>query len=358
MSRSDHVTRAAPPAKPPSRWSGLLKIVGAVSAALSFLLVLNQATGVLQNFRVHHREFWEAMKIGEQAEQRQDYPAAFASFKHASELDPIDRKAQEQETKAAMLWLETAHGTPNRSFTDTANQLLPVLDRSLASVKGTAAADILAHIGWANFLRYRDGAREGVNVDGSLERALAIDKTNPYAHAVSAFWILWQGGSLDAANEHFAAALASGRERAYVRGLQVAALTNRQEEDTDRAQLRLANEMRKNLELMSQEDRARVLFNVFKVRLHSHDELVAMLSVLPPADTEATVNWLGDGTTDIWSEKGDARRYVVANLREIAGDRVQALSLYRALQKEMAGGDRSLGPPVDEAVKRLSAKPK
>jgi len=359
MFRSDHVSRpASQPVTPPRQWSTLLKSAGAVSAALSFLLVINQATGVLQNFRVHHREFWEAMKIGEQAEQRQDYPAAFASFKHASELDPIDRKAQEQETKAAMLWLETAHGTPTRSFTDTANQLLPVLDRSLASAKGTAAADILAHIAWANFLRYRDGAREGVNVDGSLERALAIDKTNPYAHAIFGFWILWQGGSVDSANTHFAVALASGRERAYVRSLQIAALNNRQQDDTDTASLRVANDMRKNGESMSQDERSLALFNVFKVRLHYHDELVAMLSVLPPADAEATVNWLSDGATDIWSEKGDARRFVVANLREVAGDRAQALLLYRALQKDMAGGDRALGPPVDEAVKRLAAKAK
>jgi hypothetical protein len=107
-----------------------------VSAALSFLLVLNQATGLLQGLGIHHQEFWEAMRIEQQAEKRQDYPAAFASFKHAVELDPIDRKAHEQETKAAMLWLETAHGTANRSFTDTANQLLPVLDGSLAKAKG------------------------------------------------------------------------------------------------------------------------------------------------------------------------------------------------------------------------------
>jgi hypothetical protein len=173
-----------------------------VSAVLSSLLLLNQATGVLQCFRIHHQEFREAMKIGEQAEQRQDYPAAFPSFKHASELDPIDRKAQEQETKAAMLWLETAHGTANRSFTDTANQLLPVLDGSLAKTKGAAAADILAQIASANFLGYRDGVREGVNLEGSLQRSLSLDKTNPYAHAAHAiygFWIIWQGGSFDSA---------------------------------------------------------------------------------------------------------------------------------------------------------------
>jgi tetratricopeptide (TPR) repeat protein len=315
--------------------------------------VLNQATGLLQGLRIHHQEFWEAMKVGQQAEERQDYPAAFASFKHAVELDPIDRRAHEQETKAAMLWLETAHGTANRSFTDTANQLLPVLDGSLAKAKGTAAADILAHIGWANFLRYRDGTREGVDVDGSLQRALSIDETNPYAHAISGFWILWQGGNIDSANEHFAAALALGRERAYVRGIQIAALTNRQQEDADKTLLRVASQMRKNGESMSQHDRDSTLFNVFNVRLHDRDELVAMLWVLPPADTEATVNWLAEGTTDIWSEKGDGRRYVVANLREIAGDRAQALFLYRG----SAEGNGWTIPVVGSASRRSRETP-
>ena len=362
MYRSDHAHKVPAPIEPPKRWTGLLKSIGAVSAALSFLLVVNQVTGVLQGFRVHHKEYWEAMKIGEQAEDRQDYPSAFASFKQATELDPIDRRARAQQTKAAMLWLETAHGTEKRSLSDTANELLPVFDRSLANAKGSDAADILSHIAWANFLRYREGAREAVNVEGTLQRALNIDKNNPYAHAIFGFWIMWPGGTLTpnlaAANEHFAAALASGRERAYVRGLQFASFANRQEDDTDFALLRLANEMRKDGESMSLDDRSRILWSAFKVRLYYQKPLVAVLSVLPPADTEATLTWLGEGTTDIWSENGDGRRFVVANLREVAGDRAQALSLYKSLQKDMAGQSRALASPVDEAVKRLSAKPK
>ena len=338
-------------------WSSLLKFFGAVSATISLLLILNQATGVLQGFRIHHKEFREAMKIGEQAQERKDYPAAFVGFKRAAELDPIDRKAQEQETKAAMLWLENAHASPSRSFTDTADQLLPVLDRGLANAKGPAAADILAHIGWANFLRYRDGTREGVDVDGSFERAISIDKNNPYAQAMSGFWILWQGGSLDTANAHFAAALASGRERAFVRELQVEALNNRHRADSDIALLCLANEMRKNGEAMSQPQRASALFNVFD-KMDVHNQLVAMLSVLPPDETEATVNWLSADQTDFWSETREGRPFIIANLREIAGDRAQALILYRRLQKELAGSASSLCSPVDEAIQRLSAKAK
>jgi hypothetical protein len=358
MFRSDHAHKAPPPIEPPKRWSGLIKMAGAVGAVISFLLVINQATGVLQGFRIHHKEYWEAMQIGEQAQDRQDYPAAFASYKHAVELDPIDRKAQEKETKAAMLWLENVHATEKHSFTDTVDQLLPVLDRSLASAKGSAEADVLAHIGWANFLRYREGNREGVDVDGSLNRAVGIDRFNPYANAMLGHWTLWRGGTVDKANQYFAAALASGRERAYVRGLQLAALNNSHKDDSDRATLLVANEMRKDGEPMSSDERALVLSNVFKVRLWSHDQLVAMLSALPPPDAEATVNWLSNGATDIWSKEGDAREYVLANLREIAGDRAEALVLYQALQKDMAGQHRSLAPQVDEAIKRLSAKSK
>src|SRR5260370_34939543 len=87
MFLSVHVPRNAAQRKEPGTWSSLLKFFGAVSATLSLLLVLNQVTGGLQGFRIHHKEFREAMKIGEQAHVRQEYPAPFASCEHPAELD-------------------------------------------------------------------------------------------------------------------------------------------------------------------------------------------------------------------------------------------------------------------------------
>src|SRR5215510_13711833 len=141
-----------------------LKAVGALGAVVSLLLGLNQITGVVQKLRIHHKEFSESMASGERELQRGDHAAAFRSFKRAAELDPIDRQAQMQETEAAMRWLETVHAQ-NQTFTDVANQLLPVLDNALARANGPIAGDILAHIAWANFLKYREDVREGVNVD-------------------------------------------------------------------------------------------------------------------------------------------------------------------------------------------------
>jgi tetratricopeptide (TPR) repeat protein len=354
MFLSVRVPESVQPNPTPKRWGGPLKSLGAIGAVISFLLALNQVTGVAQNFRIHHKEFGEAMMAGEQEQERRDYPAAFDSFKHAAELDPIDRRAQELETRAAMLWLEDAHGTKDRSFTDLANQLLPVLDKGLARARGSAAADILAHIGWANFLRYRDGVREGVTIEENFRQALGKDASNVYAHVMWGFWILWQGGNLTAANEHFSAALASGRERGFVRDLRLHALLNAHRDETAAELLRIANGMRKNGETMSESQRRPIMENVFGDRVDDHDRLVQILSVLPADETEATYDWLNTEDNP-WVESQAFRPFIAANLREIAGDRTQALAMYRTLQAQLRGKGVSLVPQVDKAIKRLSA---
>ena len=356
MAPSAHVPRNASPGKEPGRWTGLLKIIGVISAVLSFLLVLNQATGVLQTFRIHHKEFGEAMSAGQQEQGREDYPAAFASFKHAVELDPIDRTAQEQETKAAMLWLENARANETQSFLDIVNQTLPVLDRALANAKGSAAADIVAHIALANFLRFRSGAGQGAGVDQSLQQALAIDKNNPYANAILGLWTLWQHGSVDAANADFAAGLASGRKRDYVRDLQVVALSDTNSDAGDKALLQIANDMRKNGEALSKARRAQALQRVTGFRVTDHARLVTVLSVLPPQEMLATYDWLNDGDNNQSDDKWAYRPFIEANLDEMSGQRAQALEIYQTLKKGLARTYSLLGPQVDAAIKRLSSK--
>ena len=333
------------------RLATLLKWIGAISAVISLLVGLNQVTGLVQKLRIHHKEFSEAMKAGDQEQERGDYPAAFASFKRATEIDQIDHEAQTREVKAAMLWLENVHAK-DRSFTEISNQLLPVLDNALTRAKGSDAADILAHIGWANFLRYRDGSREGINIDENLNKALSVDSSNVYAHAISGFWVLWQNGKLAEANKHFSSALATGRARPYVRDLQISALINVDRDDTNAELLRIANEMRKSGESLSPRQRERIFWNDFSSRIHSRDELIRSLSVLSAQDTEATYDWLNT-TNEADVEKKHSREFVLANLAEVAGNRSEALSRYKALQKELHGSYSMLVGPVDDAVRRL-----
>ena len=342
--------------QPPAKESkgSFLKGVGAVAAVVSLLLALNQVTGLVQNLRIHHKEFSDAMKSGEQEQSRKDYSAAFHSFKRATELDPIDRVAQANETHAAMLWLENPHENEQQkqTFVDVVNQTLPVLDSALAKAKGQDAGDILAHVAWANFLKYRDNVFEGVDVDGNLKAALAADPNNVYAHAMSGHWILWEGSDIKSAEAHFNAALATGRVHDYVRDLQLAALGNHDSIENDAESFRVSNDMRKSGETMPASYRKDIFWKDFTSHLHDPPGLVAVLSALPLADAEATYDWLditesGDGKT--WN-----RAFVMANLKEIAGDRAGALSAYQTLQKQMQNSRFALLSMVDLNIKRLS----
>src|SRR5262249_37626592 len=151
-----------------------------------------------------------------------------------------------------------------------------------------------AHIAWANFLKFRDGLREGIDVDENLKAALTADPNNVYAHVMSGHWILWQGGDVKSAESHFSAALATGRVHSYVRELQIAALTDGNSAEKDAAALRVADDMRKSGEALDPSLRRRIFWNNFTSQFHSRDRLASSLSVLSPQDTEATYDWLDD----------------------------------------------------------------
>ncbi|HEV2493420.1 MAG TPA: hypothetical protein VG204_10180 [Terriglobia bacterium] len=318
------------------------------------MITLSQVTDLFQGLSRHHREVTELVKAGKAEQERGDYPAAFASYENALKLNPASRPAREGEARAAMRWLDNIRGD-GHTFTEVADRLLPVLDQAATSAKGSQAADLAAHVGWANFLKYREGSREGVTVEENYRRAIALDPNNVYAHAMWGHWILWQNGNLDEAKRHFSAALASGRERSYVRGLQLSALLNLERPDAEAELVRVANEMRKSGESIPERDRNRILDD-YEMAFHDHHALVALLSALPPADAEATFVWLDAGRGDEPQLKNWRRDFVAANLKEIAGDRTEALSTYQSLQKELRGSSSALVSSVDDGIRRLSGK--
>jgi len=335
--------------EPESKSSTALKVFGGVGAFLSLLLALNQLTGMVQTFRIHRKDFSAMMRAGQAQKSRGDYAAAFESFKRASELDPVDREAQNEQAGTAMLLLEHTYFRPEgRKFSDIVNPLLPVLDKARVHSVGPNAADLLAHVGWANFLRSRDFRSrggpmpEGVQVEYNYEEALRIDPVNPYAHAMWGHWILWEYGPLEQATAHFSAALQSERARPFVRHLQLYSLYNGGDDCTDcrRELFRVANEMRKKREPIDPGDRVRAFDESIEFILDNYNELARALSVVSAADAEATYDWLVQGYTktadDEW-RRPQRREFIVALLAEIAGNRSEALSRYHSLRTKLMG---------------------
>jgi tetratricopeptide (TPR) repeat protein len=234
------------------------KWVGGVSAVLSLLFALQQFVSMISDMGERQRLFAELHKIARQQQAAADYEGAWASYEKALEiaqgggqlakltgqLGEERRVLREAQEDLAMEWLEHVRVPEGRTFSDIIDKLVAVMHRGAVAAGGARKADLLAHLGWADFLRWRDGNR-ALSPERRYREALAIDAANPYAHAYWGHWMLWRRESVEEAQRHFSAALASGRARSLVRTIQLAALNNLTSEG-EPAFVAAVSEMRKH----------------------------------------------------------------------------------------------------------------
>lgn len=285
------------------------------------------------------------------------YEDAWRLFEKARSLAPENPEVHENEAKLAMAWLENARITGGRgSFSAIVDKVLPALSRCAVSPDKLPAADCFAYMGWGDFLKSREG-QGGLNPDQFYQRALALDPENTYAHAMSGFHILASHGSLDEAKQHFERALATGKERPYVRRMQIAAFLNYRIEDEA---IGVVNDMRLNSEPLPPEDsdyslRWSKLWNVYYSRMLIATEQQSFFSALAPADHLATFQWLfPEGTVP--EDKRDLYRFFLGSFQELAGNYADALRTFSRLQKSL--GKENLGGRLSdkttEAINRVS----
>jgi hypothetical protein len=271
-------------------------------------------------------------------------------------LDEVRQRVRLRQEDLAMAWLRDSRPGPGRAFSDIVNPVLPVLERGLLTTTGERKADLLAHLGWADFLRFRD---DGVprNPEPRYREALQLDPGNPYAHANLGHWILWRNGTLEAARKEFSAALESGRAHDYVRRMQIAALQNARTPDAEGEILRVVNGMRKNKESIDERTRASV-FSMY-VSAFTRDEATTqkLLTALPPSDQLETFQALFYDQ-DFDQAKRPSREVCHARLQEAAGRPDDALRTLQAVRSEFApNASGSLPRTVDASIARLSRRP-
>jgi hypothetical protein len=207
-------------------------------------------------------------------------------------------------------------------------------------------------MGWANFLRIREGAG-GLNPQVQYQKALVEDPSNVYAHAMWAHNILFRGGPLESAKQHFASALASGRERPYVRDLQFAAMLNIMESPTQIEAARIAGEMRKSGEEIDERLRERLWTYVYYSALLSESRRMSFMAGMRDADGPATFRWLYP-ENQVREDRRNLWRFFLASLEQAAGEREAALARYEALRADIQQDRLSrLLPPTLAAIKQL-----
>ena len=259
--------------------------------------------------------------VQSQLESR-DYSAAWDTVANASKSHPTGDALLPLQTKIAEAWIRNVSVSPPQKFADVVDKLLPPLYVTAQRPKGVDAADALAHIGWANFLKSRDGV-PNLDVEGKYRETLQRDPDNPFAHAMWGHLLMTKGDHLAEAKQHFAAALKSPRERKFVRELQIAALQWVTTENNQIELIRVCNEMRKGNEPLAEDTRSRILSGVYVTH---RDAILKKLDKILPADEHlATFQWLTQG---IDTTKSIYYTFFLARLQEAVGNCETATSLY------------------------------
>jgi hypothetical protein len=351
-----------------SPFGAVMKWVGIVTALISFgtaLLALIHSAGELRD---HKRVFGEQLKSGQAQAAAGDFAGAWDSFTHA-ETTVVDEgvfskllgglSAEQQEVRTAeqdlaMAWLRNGRVPEGSQFSVIADKLVNVLTIGANASSGARKADLLAHLGWAYFLKHRDGD-ESLRPETEYKEAVAADAKNPYANVFWGHWILWNHGPLNDANERFAIALSTDRARSVARHFQLAALGNVRSDDTDAAWLRVVSDMQAGSEKIDSSVRNEVC-NRYDQALQE-EALMQRISAQVPAARQVELLQALMQSEAISVVQKTTLSVALAESLEAAGRSQDALEAWKMVAGELKSQPHSIwSDRVDAAIKRLSRK--
>jgi tetratricopeptide (TPR) repeat protein len=297
-----------------------------------------------------------AIAVAENQLNARDYASAWDVNAKALEVAPGDKQLQAQQAEIAMAWLRDARLSSKpgaTTFGEIANPLLEALLRrtTVPGIRASDLATITAHIGWARFLRSRDGPEPHIASD--FAKALEIDPSNMYAHVMNGFFILWQRGRPDAARADFDAALQSSVNPSFRNGLILQAFFNSSNKYYQFVAVDYANRIRKAGGTIDPRARDQLL-TIYEMGMRDARLLVELSHRVPVEESIATLDWALRDQSDGQRRLND--HVLSAMTLELAGRTSEALAAYQ----QTAATTPPHGDASDIAlagVLRLSAAP-
>jgi hypothetical protein len=271
-------------------------------------------------------EVQSLITAAQQQRSGRDHAGAWATISRAVTVQPDSSAAREEQVQVAMAWIRDMVVREPETFSNLLRPLTQCLQVRAATAKGELAADIHAHLGWANFCRQSKERVMELKVEEFFETAVTHDATNPFAHAMWGHVLADRRRPVGEMNRHFKLALTSGREREFVQHMRVTALIRAETSEARAELLRVMDEMRRAGDVLASTTRPRARTTIYS-RLSVSDE-AALLPILPPADQLATFRWLVDAREIAQSAE---LSYFHARLIEGTGNLDEAASQYRAL---------------------------
>lgn len=351
------------------RWPSPVKwgLGGVVFLSLAILLVQ------LSGFERHAQNATKLLLAARSFQAAEDYPAAWTQIQEARaqvanspfssvlQRSLIHKVASEQIEIAVGLLdnLDKIYFPEGQSIpiSDVVKPLLPVLDEAILGAKGQRKADLLAHRGWGEFWAhpYHDPRNQQFSPEPFYRRALQVDPTNVYAHTMWGYWLMTpsQEGTLANTREHFNAALASGRLRPYVRGMQLAAMSKSHYNDEISAEtLHIAHDMILHNEPLPV-DAVSYIWSIyhFACGVNSTNFMEELLTEFPATDLLKLLRELYKSRES--SSKQYTYQLCLARLYEKAGMTVDALKTYQTLLASLTPS-HGIKPIIESTIARLS----
>jgi tetratricopeptide (TPR) repeat protein len=359
-----------------SWWRRMLAPRRLVPALLAVLIVAAIAWLTLPAYLDRLRQAAEVSRLVKQGLSQADvttFDDGWKLLEQARAIAPVSHEVLGAEEQLAMEWVRRNGLGPWTSgyVQKVLDTTIPVLERAAGEATGQRRADLVAHLGWTEYLRGLLG-ESGRRAIDNYRQALDLDPRNVYAHAMWGFEILRALGgdkeTVDAARQHFAAAIESGREREYVRLVEISALLRSYDQVwTDNLAfeieaIRVMNDMRAKGEPRPTDFLKRRLWAIYHWQAVTADHLESLRPALPPAEHLATFRWAFplEGLSEKEGPSLFNYLYVLAQLQEQAGDRAGAVDSYRKVVEEFSknkySGSRSIimNERASAAIKRLS----
>ena len=364
-----------------SWWRKMLEPKRLVPTFVAVLAVAAVAGIGVPAYLEHAQINAQARSLIQQAENQSEFEDAWKLLQEAHAVAPVSGEVFEAQEKLAMEWLRKAifMRRADKAYLDAlVERTLPMLSRGAAEAKGARLADILAHMGWSDYLLDRAGRQGKPHSMEYYERALAADPRNAYARAFHAYEVLWRFRVQDAfpdTRKLFTAAAESARGNPpvhdYVRFLQFYGLLDDKGRDWAYEAIRVLNEMRTNGEKLPEgaqgafvKRRLWIVYGYDIGRDTERERRGPLLAALPPAEHLQLFQWLYP--ENYVPENVDPKDwefgyfYTLAGVQEYAGDRAGAIASYRRVldinAKNKYTGSTAIRTAEDAnaAIKRLS----
>jgi tetratricopeptide (TPR) repeat protein len=344
-------------------WPRVMAWVGGATAIIGLFASVGAGVTWFITHRALHTEKQTKLALAQTQAKQGDYQASILTYSDILKADPSDSTVLDQQLDTTMLWVENYRATESHSqnAADASavelGNIFVILEAGLARTKGSRAADVEAHLGWAHWLNQHIAQREfGPAAEQNIRSALAADPQNVYANAMLGNLMLQNRGSLSQATHFLDIAVSTGKARPFVRTLEVGGLIYLDKPGARAEQVKVANDMRKSGEVLDESYKSRILSFCFDPIVTHHEELTESLSAVPPDDAWKTYLWLDDTPREGWDEKYQlmVHDFIQANLLEISGKREEALAKYRALLAELGNHGSSMENAVIAGIARLS----